>query len=181
MVDTDDLAREVVAPGQPALAAVRDAFGDAVIRTDGSLDRARLAERVFRDAGERTRLEQILHPRIRELWMRRVGEWRQAGAPCAAVVIPLLYETAAEGSFDAVLCVACTNASQRLRLRERGWADDQRAGRIAAQLPIETKILKAQFLIWTEPPPAEQETQLRRVLETLGVTPAADRKSPPPA
>src|SRR5512137_799134 len=83
VVDTDDLARQVVAPGQPALAEVREAFGADVVGPDGQLRRDELAQRVFADAAARTRLEQILHPRIRALWRAQVETWRTEGRPLA--------------------------------------------------------------------------------------------------
>ncbi len=165
VVDTDQVAREVVAPGQPALAALRDAFGDGVFRPDGVLDRGRLADVVFRDAGARGRLEGILHPLIRSVWQQRLVDWRGAGVTVAAVVIPLLYETSAESEFDAVVCVACSAGSQLQRLAARGWSDEQIRGRIAAQWDVQEKVRRAQYLIWTEPPPAEHIRQIRCVLE----------------
>jgi dephospho-CoA kinase len=66
------------------------------------------------------------------------------------VVIPLLFETGAETSFDKIICVACSSAGQRERLRGRGWPPSQVEGRIAAQLPVEQKIARAHFVVWTE-------------------------------
>lgn len=181
IIDTDQVARDVVAPGQPALAEIRDAFGPDVLAPGGVLDRARVAALVFGDPQARARLEGILHPRIRSIWQSRVVDWRREGRPGGAVIIPLLFETAAEPAFDKVLCVACSGATQRQRLRERGWTDDQIAGRLAAQLPIEAKILRSDFLVWTETSLTVHEAQLRRVLSTVGVVmPATSASSSPP-
>lgn len=169
VVDTDDIARAVVAPGQPALDEIREAFGAGMIRGDGTLDRGRLAEAVFGDAEARRRLEGILHPRIRGVWWERVGEWRGRGIRCGVVVIPLLFETGAEGRFDAVVCVACSPATQRRRLLDRGWSEAHLQRRLSAQMPVETKILRSRFLIWTEPPVAVHEAQWRAVFATLGL------------
>lgn len=164
VVDTDQIARDIVAPGEPALAEVRRRFGDEVILADGTLDRNRLGQRVFADAAARKELEVILHPRIREEWLRRLKTWEAQGERVGVVVIPLLYETGAEREFGAVACVACASGSQIERLRQRGWGDTEIRRRVDAQLPVEEKARRADYLIWTEPPPAEHEAQWRRVL-----------------
>jgi dephospho-CoA kinase len=150
LVDTDDLAREVVQPGQPALEELRQTFGNDFLDPNGQLRREELARVVFADAEARKRLEAILHPRIADLWRARVEQWRNDGQPLAVVVIPLLYETGAEGEFDAVVCVACTPATQRQRLRARGWTPEEIEQRIAAQTPVAEKMARADYVIWTE-------------------------------
>jgi dephospho-CoA kinase len=167
VADTDLIAREVVAPGRKALAAIRAAFGDAVFQPDGTLDRAVMADLVFGHPEKREGLEAILHPPIREEWQRRFEIWRQQGHPAAVVVIPLLFETDAQQLLDAVICVACTAGSQRQRLRQRGWSDHHIDQRLASQLPLETKILRADFVIWTEPAMEIHEAQVRCVLASL--------------
>jgi dephospho-CoA kinase len=169
VADTDLIAREVVEPGEPAWVEIRENFGEAVFRPDGALERSRLAELVFGDAQARERLEAILHPRIRREWERRVAEWRSVGHSAGAVIIPLLYETGAEKLFEAVICVACTAATQRARLRQRGWSEEHLAQRLAAQLSLEEKVQRADFIIWTEPPMAVHEEQLRCIMRGLGV------------
>ena len=150
VVDTDELARQLVNPGQPALAEVREIFGAAVIGPDGQLQREQLAQTVFANPAARKTLEDILHPRIRDLWHARIETWRNEGKPLAVVVIPLLFETKAEAEFDTVICVACSAATQRQRLLARGWTPEQIEQRIAAQLPIEEKMARAHHVIWTE-------------------------------
>src|SRR5579871_5045013 len=105
VVDTDALARELVEPGQPALNEIRDYFGPGVIDPSGRLARAELAQRVFSDPKARERLEAILHPRIRALWLSRIDLWRGQGVELGAILIPLLFETKAADNFDAVICV----------------------------------------------------------------------------
>src|ERR1051325_5267869 len=150
VVDTDELARKVVEPGQPALAEVREVFGNDIVGPDGQLKRESLAQIVFGDATARRKLEDILHPRIRELWRAQLEAWRNAGKRLAVVVIPLLFETKAESEFDAVICVACSAATQRQRLLARGWTPEQIAQRITAQMPVEGKMLRANYVLWTE-------------------------------
>lgn len=150
VIDTDELARRVVEPGQPGLSEIQQIFGNAVIATDGTLRREALACIVFSDPIARQKLEAITHPRIRDLWKAESETWRTRQVPVGCVVIPLLFETGAEAEFNATICVACSAATQRQRLQERGWAADQIAHRIAAQLPIDKKIAKATFVVWNE-------------------------------
>ena len=150
VVDTDELARQVVQPGQPALGEIRGAFGAQVMAPDGTLRRDELARLVFADDAARKTLEGILHPRIRELWRSQVESWRAEGRALAIVVIPLLFETGAEKELDATICIACSDQTQRERLSVRGWSPTQIAQRIRTQWPIEQKLAKADYVIWTE-------------------------------
>jgi dephospho-CoA kinase len=150
VVDTDLLARQVVEPGEPALLEIQSSFGSAVVDAAGALRRDELARFVFADEEARKKLESILHPRIRELWLGQVRKWRAEGRPVAVVVIPLLFETEAERELDATICVACSAVTQRQRLLARGWPEDQIKQRVQAQWPIHKKITKADYLVWTE-------------------------------
>ena len=169
VVDTDDLARLVVAPGQPALAEVQAAFGSDLVGADGQLRRSELARIIFSDLAARERLEAILHPRIRQLWSAQLQTWRAEGRPLAVVVIPLLFETQAESHFDAVVCVACSAATQRERLSVRGWTPDQVAQRNAAQLPVAEKMLRSHYVIWTEGGLDVHAQQWARILSADGL------------
>lgn len=164
VVDSDVIAREIVEPGQPALAEVQRRFGVEIIGKDGRLRRDELARRVFGDPVARRDLEALLHPRIREIWQAQLKSWRDEGTPVAVAVIPLLFETNAQSCFDATICVACSSSTQRRRLRERGWSDMQIDQRNAAQLPVEQKMLLADYAIWTEGPLDVHEAQLGRII-----------------
>jgi len=167
VVDTDEVARQVVQPGQPALAEVIAAFGPEIIGPDGQLRRSELARRVFAETTARRRLEAILHPRIRALWRAQVEVWRAEGHPLAVVVIPLLFETGAEAELDATICVACNFATQRERLLARGWSPEQIEQRNRAQLPIEQKIARADYVVWTEAGLDVHAAQIDRILRSL--------------
>lgn len=164
VVDTDVLARKVVEPGQPALAAIQEMFGAAVLAPDGSLRRDELARRVFASDISRRQLEAILHPRIRALWQAQVEQWRAAGVRLGVVVIPLLFETNVAKHFDKVICVACSAATQHQRLTARGWSAEQIQQRIAAQWSTEKKLTLADFVIWTEGGPEVTVTQVERLM-----------------
>ena len=167
VVDTDELARQLVQPGEPALAEIQNAFGQEILAPDGHLRRAELARIVFADAAEREKLEAILHPPIRAAWLARVESWRKDNRPLAVVVIPLLFETRAETFFDKIICVACSAASQHQRLLARGWNEEQIRQRTAAQWPVATKIARADFVVWTEGTLAVHRQQLEQILKKL--------------
>ncbi len=167
VVDTDVIARELVQPGQPALAEIQNAFGLEVISADGRLRRDKLADIVFADSAARRRLEQILHPEIRRRWQAQLETWRKQNCPLAVVVIPLLFETGAETYFDKIVCVACSAETQRERLRARGWSDRQIIQRIAAQMPVEEKLARSDFVVWTEGRLENHRRQVERILVAL--------------
>ena len=164
VVDTDDLARELVEPGQQALEEIRLSFGAGVLDGEGRLIRAALARLVFQDDAARGRLEGILHPRIRSRWLELLGVWRGEGATQGCVVIPLLFETGAEKDLDEVVCVACTERTQGVRLAARGWSVEQVRGRVGAQLPLVDKIARSRHVLWNEGPLEVLGAQVDRVL-----------------
>jgi dephospho-CoA kinase len=167
VVDTDDLARRFVQPGQPALAEIQAAFGKNLIAPDGRLRRDELARMVFADAAARRRLEAILHPRIREHWLALIDTWRGENCALAVVAIPLLFETQAESQFDKIICVGCTPVAQRERLRARGWTPEQINRRIAAQMPVGLKMARSDFVVWTDGGLADHAKQIERILAAL--------------
>ena len=164
VVDTDELAHQLVAPGQPAWAEIQTVFGRNVVTPGGQLRRDQLAQIVFTDPAARKKLEAILHPRIQERWLAQIETWRREERPLAVVVIPLLFETKAESRFDKTVCVACLAAHQRKRLLERGWTPEQIEQRIAAQWPIEQKIARADFVVWTDGSLETHAQQIERII-----------------
>jgi dephospho-CoA kinase len=167
VVDADELARQLVQPGQPALAEIQTEFGKKVIAPDGRLRRDELARIVFADAAAREKLEAILHPRIGERWLAQIETWRGENRALAVVVIPLLFETRAESHFDKIICVACSAPAQRERLLARGWTPEQIRQRLAAQWPVEQKISRADFVVWTDGAPDTHARQLERIFVKL--------------
>lgn len=150
VIDTDAIARELVQPGQPALAEIVRVFGPRHLTDAGELKRGSLGEIVFHDSGARQQLEAILHPRIRDRWTAAAAAWRSRKVPCGAVVIPLLFETKAESSFDLTVCVACSEPTQLERLAKRGWGESESRRRIGAQMAIRDKMARADRVVWTE-------------------------------
>jgi len=168
VVDSDDLAREAVHPGTEGLAEIADEFGEGFLKADGSLNRDKMASKVFQDEAARKRLEAIIHPRVRTVWEKQIDQWREQKRPVGVVVIPLLFEVDLQDSFDAVLCVACTANTQRARLRERNWNDAQITARIAAQMDIAQKMDLADHVLWNEGAPELLMDQMKEQAKAVG-------------
>jgi dephospho-CoA kinase len=145
LVDTDEIAREIVAVGEPGLEAVVAAFGTSIVLDTGDLDRASLRDIVFRDAEARRRLEAILHPLIGARTRIRLGELR---TPYAIAVVPLLVETDFTELVDRILVVDCPRDLQLKRLIQRDQisAEDAEA-MVAAQVDRETRNAQADDIL----------------------------------
>lgn len=144
-IDADEIAREVVAPGQPALAELVAAFGPSILTTDGNLDRKKLREVVFRDDALRRRLEDILHPRIRAEMSKRLTQ--QTGPYCL-LCVPLLLETRESPEVDRVLVVDSAVETQRTRASARdGTSPEEVEHIIRVQMPREQRLAKADDII----------------------------------
>lgn len=140
IIDTDVLARGVVAPGMPGLAQVVAHFGQDVLAADGSLDRRRLRERIFRDAAARKFLEGVLHPLIRDEQERLA---QQLGGAYQIHVVPLLVENGLQSNYDRVLVVDCPAETQLQRLMDRDGSTLEDARRILAAQATREQRLKA--------------------------------------
>ena len=151
LIDADVAAREVVVPGSPGLARIVETFGESVLRPDGSLNRERLGEIVFGDQGLRVKLNEIVHPLVRE-WMAAAEQAAvQAAAPPGPVVVhdvPLLAESRGRAGFDVVIVVDVPSEVQAERLvRLRGMPAGQARARMAAQASREQRLAVADIVI----------------------------------
>ena len=129
VIDTDLIAREVVQPGQPALSEIRDVFGDAVLHSDGSLDRGALRQQIFSSDDARQQLEGILHPLIQAQTVQRI---EAASGSYIIVVVPLLAASPLREHMDRILVVDCDEATQIKRLLARDAETEDQARRILA-------------------------------------------------
>jgi dephospho-CoA kinase len=146
LIDADAIARQVVEPGTPGLAAVVGAFGRAVLAPDGSLDRARLSEIVFSDPAKLATLNSIVHPKVGE----RMAGLERSAPPDAIVVhdVPLIAENNLAGRYDIVVVVDAPASVQLDRLvRLRGMSRDQALARMAAQASREKRLSMAGIVI----------------------------------
>ena len=145
VIDTDVVAREVVAPGRPGLDALRAAFGDSILTPSGELDRAKMRKLVFADARKRQLLESILHPLIRA---RTLEKLRAAGGRYVLVAVPLLVETDFGKLVDRVLVIDCPVEAQVQRLMKRdGLSMEAARGMIEAQADRAARLKAAHDVI----------------------------------
>jgi dephospho-CoA kinase len=150
-IDADLLARDVVARGTPGFDALVTRFGPGILNGAGALDRKQLASIVFADSHARSDLEQIIHPAVK----RAIDAWFDSLAHTshrfAVADIPLLYETRRDRDFETVIVTACDPDAQIQRVMTRdGLTEAEARARIAAQLPIEEKVRRADYVIRTD-------------------------------
>lgn len=158
VLDTDRIARDVVEPGEPALAAVVAEFGRGILGSDGRLDRAALRARIFAEPEARRTLEAILHPAIRAELARRSAS---ADGPYQVLVIPLLVEGGRIDLVDRVLVVDCPVEVQLERLRARDGETPESAAKIlAAQASRDERLAAADDVIVNAGSPEELAAQV---------------------
>jgi dephospho-CoA kinase len=166
-IDADALAREAVEVGSPGLTAIVQAFGAGILAPDGSLDRPALGRIVFGNAKARAALEAIIHPEV----YRHIREWfanLPSGTGVAIADIPLLFETGHNHDFEAVVVAACAPEIQLRRVIDRdGLPDADARARIAAQWPIEEKVRRSNYVIWTDRGFGETDGQVRETYDRL--------------
>jgi dephospho-CoA kinase len=171
-IDSDVLARDAVAPATPGLAAVVERFGREVLDVSGALHRQKMAKLVFAHPEARKALEAIIHPYVRQA----VDEWFASlephQHPYALADIPLLYEVGRDQDFGAVIVAACDPETQVRRVMERdGISEAAARQRLAAQLPIEEKVRRADYVIRTDGTVADTEGQVKDVYARLAGSP----------
>ncbi|MDD5679320.1 MAG: dephospho-CoA kinase [Kiritimatiellae bacterium] len=156
VIDADAVCHGLMRAGAPLFGQIVAAFGREILAPDGGIDRAVLGRRVFGDATALGRLNALLHPAARdaiERWVlarreearRNMGPGWRGGV---AAIIPLLYEAAWEAAWDRVICVAAPIALQRERLRSKGYTEEEVHNRLAAQLPVEEKMKRADYVVF---------------------------------
>jgi dephospho-CoA kinase len=171
IVDADELARQIVDPGQPAWKEIIAAFGADILKQDNTLDRQKLRKLVFADPKARKRLDSIMHPKIRVLAQRRIQELTAQENSIVVYVAPLLFETQVHLWLRPVILVACDAETQRRRLRTRDHLTDQEIQHhLDAQVSLEEKRKLADFVIENNGSLEELERQVRSLLETIQAT-----------
>ncbi len=162
-LDSDRIVRDELLPSAAVIAAVGERFPDT-IAADKTIDRARLAQRIFANDSDRLWLEAMLHPLVIAAWERAV-----AGEPAALWVIevPLLFEKGLEKWFDFTVCVSTTPARQLARLAERGFTQALAEQRISHQLPLAKKIELSDFVLSNDGSTSHLRAQIARLVEHL--------------
>ena len=168
VLDADVLARDVVEPGQPALAAIAQEFGRDVLQSDGTLDRKRLGAIVFADPGRRKRLEAITHPAIRDRFQARLAELEAEGFEGIVVWdAPVMIETGGHKAMDRLVVVVADAATQRARARTRDGDPADAERKIANQMPLADKARLADHVIDNSGDRATTEARTREVHAAL--------------
>lgn len=163
VIDTDQIAREVVQPGLPALQSLRERYGESILDDDGSLRREQLGEIVFASPAEKEWLEQLLHPLIRARADELAQQASEQGTAVVVFDVPLLLESGWDKNVDQVWVVYVPPVVQRQRLALRdGFSESAVSARLAAQWPIDKKAQQADLVIDN----AGTLDQTRRQVET---------------
>ena len=182
IIDTDVIARCMVEPGKPAWKKIVAHFGEELLEADGRIDRKKLADIVFKDAGERKKLETFTHPIIMEELARQVNEMSEKDPDIIIqAIVPLLIEINQQYRFHKVLVVYVPKAVQIERLVKRDGIDEEEAAdRLKAQLTIDDKLAYADFVIHNEGSLEETNKQVRALWEELKEIQRirADRRKP---
>jgi dephospho-CoA kinase len=167
VLDADVIAREVVEPGTPGLAAVSARF-PGVLGPDGRLDRAKLGTRVFADATERAALNAIVHPLVREAFLHKVQALAEQGVERILYDVPLLIETGLHTNMDGVVLVWVPRPVQKTRLMSRDGLDEAAAeARLAAQLPLDDKRPYATWIVDNSGDLASARAQVEQVWQAM--------------
>lgn len=166
VVDSDALAHQAIQPDGAAYADVVAYFGAAVVADDGTIDRRALGRRVFADATARAALNERVHPVVRQAWRAWAAALRQRDA-VGVVLIPLLFEVGAETEMDVTICVTADEEQVLHRLQERGLSAEESRQRIAAQMPLEEKRRRADYVIENNESLQRLTDQTRAVLQRI--------------
>jgi dephospho-CoA kinase len=170
-IDADVLAHKAVAPGSAAFEAVKARFGPAVLDSAGGLDRRKLGSLVFADPQARKDLEAIIHPGVVDAIDRWFSSLDAQAHPFAIADVPLLYEASRERDYDVVIVTACELPTQIRRVMARdGISEAEAKQRIAAQLPIEEKVRRADHVIRTDGLLASTNAQVHDVYKRLSAS-----------
>ncbi|MCX6356442.1 MAG: dephospho-CoA kinase [Candidatus Aureabacteria bacterium] len=169
VIDADDLAHEALAPGGEAWRKAVDAFGRGILTPEGAIDRRALARLVFADTGKREQLNMIVHPPVIAGITRRLSFAEAEGKhPAAVVNVPLLFEAGMAEMFDAVVVVTCPREEQVRRCAARdGLSVEEVEARIGAQMPLDEKERRADYVIDNGGTREETETQVEGLWKTL--------------
>jgi len=168
VLDADELAREVVAPGTDGLREIVESFGRGVLDARGALDRKALARVAFADDAARAKLNAITHPRIAALTVERSSDLARAGEPLACYEAALIIENGAADAFRPLVVVACPPDVQLARIRSRDAASVEDAlARIRAQKPLGEKVALADFVIDTSGTLAKSARRTDEVLALI--------------
>lgn len=162
--DADEAVHDLYRPGGEGLRRVTEHWGRELLLADGTLDRKAMADRVFASPEQRDFLEKLIHPLVQQ-HMLKAAAAEKGDLFCS---VPLLYECGWEKEFRCVIAVWCDRTTQQERLRARGWTDAEINARLAAQLPMEEKLNRAEFALANNGSREWLREQCVRLLQRLG-------------
>jgi dephospho-CoA kinase len=172
VVDADQIARRIVAPGKPALREIAQTFGKQMVRPDGSLDRKRLGKLVFSDPAKLKQLDAITHPRIAAAAKWSIARHRRAGAPLVIYDAALIVEKGWQKGLDGLVVVSIPEKVQLSRLMQRdGITRDGALKRVRSQLPLADKVKVADHVIDNSGSLNQTRSQVERLYKQLTATP----------
>lgn len=173
VLDSDFVAHELMAKGQPVYAAVVEHFGTAILAENGEIDRIRLGKIVFEKDSEREALNRLVHPAVIEVAQQWMAGRRKENRD-AAVLVPLLFEVGWTDGWDAVVCVTAPEKQIFQRLEKRGLSIEEARRRIAAQMPLKEKASQAEFTVENG---GSMEALQRRIMELVEQIKSEKRKT----
>jgi dephospho-CoA kinase len=166
-LDADAIAHGVMTSGTEATAAIAARFGPEVLAPDGAVNRAALGPIVFADAAARRDLEAIVHPAVHRSIVAGLRAFELLGHTHVVVAVPLFFETGRADNYDRVVVTACSPAQQIERLLARGLTEQAARQRLAAQLPTDQKVAKADFVVHTDGSFEETDRQIAALLKAI--------------
>lgn len=170
IVDADKIARQVVEPGTSVIKEIGEYFGDEVLNEDGSLNREKLGERIFKNEAERNKLNSIIHPVIRNEMIRQKEQWISRGADTVIMDIPLLFESKLQSFVEKIIVVSVAPKIQKQRLIARNKLNElEAADRINSQLPMVEKEAGADAVIDNNGTIEETKMQIESILDKWGL------------
>jgi dephospho-CoA kinase len=168
VLDADQIARDAVAVGTPAWQELRRVFGEDFFNLNGTLNRSRLAEKVFTDPEARRRLDALIHPLVAQGLQNQVAELERQGVNLVLVEVPLLFETGRERSFDLVIVVAASKVDQIRRLGSRDHrGEEEIEGILQAQWPLADKVARADYVVDNSGELSSTQQQVKNLWEKL--------------
>jgi len=172
VLDADAVAREAVAVGQPAWQELRRLYGAEFFHENGSLNRSKLAQRVFGNPEERRRLNELIHPLVTQELRARLAELARRGVDLVLVEVPLLFEAGLEAAYDRIIVVTAPEAERIRRLRDRdGRGEEEIRGMLAAQWPLEDKVARADYVVDNGGELAGTRQQVKNIWKKLKKSP----------
>jgi dephospho-CoA kinase len=168
VLDADAAARNAVAVGAPAWQELRRLYGQEYFNSDGTLNRSKLAQRIFADPEARRRLDALIHPLVAQELQAKMADLERRGVDLVLVEVPLLFETGREQSYDRIIVVAVPQAHQirRLQSRDHRGAEEIR-GILQAQWPLADKAARADFVVDNSGDPNATLKQVKKIWEKL--------------